>query len=184
MKIAREALRDAQGLLDIYGLREDDADDAALEKICLFESDVGFFLAAHAVASGFDRAETYFQVFDLGNPFEGFLRKGEFASHTWDVVALLGAYEDRLSEGYREVVQEWRARFIAYVTTGAAPCQPLRSKGVGLHVSKDGVVERSAPELLGERRSKLLAYAEKERGPDGCDYLWEDVCRRWLMKGE
>jgi len=184
VKIARDTLKEAQGLLDIYGMKETDADDDALEKICLFESDVGFFLGAHAVASGFERAETFFQAFDLGNPFEGYLAKERFASHTWDIVALLGAYEDKLSEQYRKIVQEWRYKLIAYVATGVAPWQPWQIQGVGLQVGNDGVVERSANDILGERRAKLMAYAEKERGKDGCDYLWQSVCRRWLMKGE
>lgn len=184
VKIARETLKNPEGLLDIYGISENDEEDDALEKICLFESDVGFFLGAHAVASGFAKGDTFFQVFDLGNPFEGYLEKEQFASHTWDMVALLGAYETRLSSQYRRIVQEWRSRIIAYIATGVAPWQSWRAQGVGLQIGKEKIVECSAADLLGERRTKLLAFAEKERGPNGCDYLWEDVCRRWLMKGE
>jgi len=184
VKIAREVLANPQGFLDIYGMTEEDEDDVALEKICLFESDIGFFLAAHAVVSGFDKVETYFQDFDLGNPFEGYLEKEKFASHTWDIVALLGAYEDRISEQYTKVIQQWREMLLGYVVTGKAPWRSFQSHKVGLHVSKDGAVERSEDELLGERRSKLLAFAEKERGQDGCDFCWMQLCRRWLMEGE
>jgi len=37
------------------------------------------------------------------------------------VVALLGAYDGRLSERYREVVGEWRGMVIAYCVDGGEP---------------------------------------------------------------
>ena len=115
----------AQRLLDMYGITSADFDDdeAALRKVCLFESDIGFFAAALSVARGARSARTYLQVFDLGNPFEGPLEKGEFATHTWDIVALLGAYEERLSELYKGVIAGWRDRLLDFITTGEAPCE-------------------------------------------------------------
>ena len=121
MSIAMEVMNDAQALLDLYDMKPNDEDQAMLEKICRFESDIGFIAAAQSVVSGSQTAKAYLQLFDLGNPFEGYLEKEKYATHSWDIVALLGAYDDRLSAEHTKVVDEWRSTLIKYCVTGEAP---------------------------------------------------------------
>jgi len=144
---------DAAGeLLDIYDIKPEGAEseDVALRKICLFESDIGFFAAALSVAIGAakeadagdatkassssSRTETttFLQIFSFGNPFPGPLEQGKFASHTWDIVALLGAFDDEVktieeeshlsNPGYKPytTILAWRERLIRYMTAGEA----------------------------------------------------------------
>ena len=185
--IARAVLHHPEDLLRLYDIDPATPDEEALENICLFESDVGFFVAGLSLARGTaGGTRTYFQVFELGNPFEGPLEKGRFASHTWDVVALLGAYEERLEEGYVDVIREWRERYIRYIVDGEAPW-PRFDQGTGqmLIVPNGGglAAVTTLDHVLAQRRGTLLELARRE-GPDGADILWEGVCRRWLMKGE
>lgn len=187
IKIAREVLNYPEKLLQIYDIKESTSDEEALGKICQFESDIGFFSAALAVARGTaDKTTTYLQLFDLGNPFPGPLEQNKFASHTWDIVALLGAYEDRLPENYVRKIREWRARYIRYIVDGEAPWSKFEKGGkeamfvVPNHGPAEGATLES---VLEGRLQELLDLAEGE-GPDGADTLWESVCRRWLMKGK
>jgi carboxylesterase type B len=186
MKIAREVLSNPEKLLHIYDLQEQTPDEDALEKICQFESDIGFFSAALAVAKGTaDETTTYFQLFDLGNPFPGPLEQKKFASHTWDIVALLGAYENRLPKDYVEKIKEWRAKYIRYVVDGEAPWSKFEKGGKEsmLVISNDGPAKETALESVLEGRLKSLLDLANQEGSDGADTLWEGVCRRWLMKG-
>lgn len=188
MKIAQEILQHPGELYDIYEIHEGDSDEEALAKICLFESDIGFISATVSQAHGLAHSsiKTYFQLFDLGNPFKGLLPQGVCASHTWDIVALLGAYEDRMSEEYRKVIQRWRELILAYVTDGSPPCDDFRTtplKGLLIDHSGLGVVpERDMPGA--PRRLRLWQLAWAEKGDDGLDFLWEGLCRRWLDQGE
>ena len=186
IKISREVLHDADSLLDIYDIKADDSDNDTLLKICQFESDIGFFAASWSQAVGSARRQkTYLQLFDLGNPFEGPLPKDRFATHTWDIVALLGAYEERMSPEYKDVIRQWRDRIIDYVVSGKEPWAPWTNDGrAALVVGNHGISEQGETEYLGTRRRKLLAFAQKEGGEGGCDLLWEGVCRRFLMQGE
>ena len=186
IKITREVLQDADSLLDIYDIKAEDSDDDALIKICQFESDIGFFAASWSQAIGSaKRQRTFLQLFDMGNPFEGPLPQGKFATHTWDIVALLGAYEERLSSAYKDVIRQWRAKIIDYVVSGKEPWAPwTNDKGAALVVGNEGIFEQGETEYMGTRRRKLLTLAQKEGGEGGCDLLWEGVCRRFLMQGE
>lgn len=183
--IAREVLQYPDDLLQVYNISEDMPDEEALETICQFESDIGFFAAALSVVEGTsDKTKTFFQLFDLGNPFEGFLEPGKFATHTWDIVAFLGAYEDRLSEDYRRKIREWRKRYIGYIVDGTDPWTSMENRNGKMLVldNNNGTREKALDEVLSDRRAALLDLARRE-GPDGRDLLWESVCRRWLMKG-
>lgn len=187
IKISKEVLKNPENLLHIYGIEETTSDEEALEKICQFESDIGFFSAALAVAKGTaDKTTTYFQLFDLGNPFPGPLEQKRFASHTWDIVALLGAYEDRLPKDYVEKIREWRGRYIKYIVDGEAPWSKFEKGGKEstFVVPNEGPSKETTLESVLEGRLKKLLDLAKEEGPDGADTLWEGVCRRWLMKGE
>ncbi|KAK5123122.1 hypothetical protein LTR85_003320 [Meristemomyces frigidus] len=187
IQIAKDVLKHPQELLDIYGITKDEEDVAALKKICQFESDAGFFAASRALAQGSGEKATYLLLFDLGNPFNGPLPSKQYATHTWDIVALLGAYEHTLDEIYRASIRAFRDKIISYVTSGQAPWLGwTEEKGTAL------IVDQKGPRVVGKdvymghdtRRGQLLALAEKEAGQDGCDVLWSDVCRRFLMEGE
>ncbi|KAF1928965.1 alpha/beta-hydrolase [Didymella exigua CBS 183.55] len=195
LHIACDVLGDADGaaLCEIYGMKKGMIDSDALQAVCLFESDIGFFAAALATCEADLIPKTYFHVFDLPNPFEGPIREqGEFATHTFDIVTLLGGVsEDRLPESYGPVVSKWRDTILDFVVSGKAPCEEYIAEGrkgrKGLMVSKDGVRDVGEEEWLdndGGRRRRLFELAQKVKGDGGCDVLWMDVGRRFLMKGE
>lgn len=193
---------------NVGGEREDIDDDEALRQICLFESDLGFFAPCLAEAQGTTknpaaaslssrqsgetnrRPRTVLQLFDLGNPFEGPITPGQFATHTWDVVALLGAYEHRLDPDVKKVVQGWRDRIIDYVCTGGEtaglPEWTEGSKGEMVVVNSQGWEIKPTEEVYGKgtRRGEVLRIAKGLNEVWGQDILWNDVCRRFLMKGE
>lgn len=192
----------ATDLLQLYDLQDANLDDStALRAICQFESDIGFFAPAlsECVGASTTNTRSYLQLFELGNPFDGPLEKGKYATHTWDVVALFGAYEDRLSKEYRDVVRAWREKIIAYVVGGADAAgleewRPAKEAGAtdkerALVVSSEsegGVhcVEGKAYIGTDTRRGRLLRIARDIHPVDGADVLWNDVCRRFLMQGK
>ncbi|KAI5203431.1 alpha/beta-hydrolase [Aureobasidium subglaciale] len=175
IKIADEVLENPKKLLQIYDIQETTPDEKALEKICQFESDIGFLAPALAMVKGTaDKTTTYFELFDLGNPFPGPLEEKRFASHTWDIVALLGAYEDRLPNEYAEKIKEWRARYINYIVEGEAPWKNFEKNGKSAMyiVPNDGPSKESELKaVLKGRLERLLDLAEEE-GLDGADTLW------------
>jgi len=193
-QIAKDVLSPEQGaeLLKIYGIEGglDDAD--ALQRICLFESDIGFFAAALSIAEGDLVKETYFQVFDLPNPFPGPIQEqGAFATHTFDIATLLGGvHEDRLPSHYRSVVARWRDTILDFVNRGTPPCAEF--VGVdggrrGLMVDEGGVREVGSEAWLENdegRRRRLFDLARQIDADTGLDVLWVDVCRRFLMRGK
>ncbi|KAF3047579.1 hypothetical protein E8E12_010545 [Didymella heteroderae] len=193
--IARDALGDADGLAlcELYGIKEIMSDPDALQAVCLFESDIGFFAAALATCEADLIPKTYFHVFDLPDPFEGPIREqGEFATHTFDIVALLGGIsEDRLPKSYKAVVSKWRDTILDFVVSGTPPCEEYIGKDRkgrrGLMVNKEGVRGVGEEEWLDDdasRRRRLFELAQRVKGEAGCDILWMDVGRRFLMKAE
>lgn len=179
-------LSNPQSLLALYDITPSDSDSTALRKICHFESDIGFFAASLAQARGFP-GKSYLLLFDLGNPFEGFLPARECATHTWDIVALLGSCEDRLDESYKRIIGEFRQKIIQYVVAGEEPWPAwTEDAGQAMVVGKEGLRVVAKAEYVGEetRRGKLLALAEAEGGKDGADLLWDGVCRKFLMGEE
>lgn len=193
--IAKDVLGDQQGaeLCEIYGIKPNMPDPDALQAVCLFESDIGFFAAALATCEADLIPKTYFHVFDLPDPFDGPIRKqGEFATHTFDVVTLLGGVsEERVPESYKPVIGQWRDTILDFVVSGRPPCEEYVREGRrerrGLMVNKDGVRDVGDEEWLDNdegRRRRLFELAQRARGDAGCDVLWMDVGRRFLMKGE
>jgi carboxylesterase type B len=190
--IAHDVLGAANGksLCEIYGLVEDQDDGDALQRICLFESDIGFFAAALSVAESDLVKDTYFQVFDLPNPFPGPIQeRGEFATHTFDIATLLGGtHEEQLPERYRPVVSEWRDKMLDFIIQGKPPCERfIAEKGRNaLLINENGVKKITDEDYLSydeQRRQRLFTLADKVAGEDGLDVLWVDVCRRFLMQG-
>ena len=174
-----------QDLLDLYDILPSDDDPTALRKICQFESDIGFFAASLAQAKGFP-GKSHLLIFDLRNPFVGLLPARECATHTWDIVALLGACEVRLDDAYKAVIREFRAKILVYVATGEEPWPAWTAEeGLALLVDKEGCEVVGKDYYMGKdtRRGKLLALAQAEAGEDGADLLWDGVCRRFLMGG-
>lgn len=197
IRIAHDVLAPplATQLCSIYNIARDTPDPAALHAVCLFESDVGFFAAALATVEANLIPDSYFFVFDLPDPFDGPLAQhGRSATHTFDVVTLLGGvHEDRLPEGYKSVIGAWRDVVLDFVVSGTAPCATYigdkegRGERRGLVVGVDGVREVGEGEWLdvdGGRRRKLFELAQRVKGDEGCDVLWMEVGRRFLMKGE
>lgn len=193
-RIAEEVLGDdaSEALCKLYELPNgndspnEKEDDDVLTKICQFESDIGFVCAAEAVAEGSAKKNirTYLQLFDLPNPFEGYLEAGKFSTHSWDIVAFLGAYDDRLNEQYLKVIKAWRSRLIEYCVNGKEPWTQS-DEGRAMFVSKEGLDVRAMDALPGSgRRLQLSEIAKIAAGEKGHDLLWEGVCRRWLDKGE
>jgi carboxylesterase type B len=179
------SLSHPQAILDLYDILPSDDDPTALRKICQFESDIGFFVASLAQAKGFP-GKSHLLIFDLRNPFVGLLPARECATHTWDVVALLGSCEDRLDEAYKGVIRDFRARVLRYVATGEEPWPAWTAEeGLALLVDKEGCEVVGKDYYMGKdtRRGKLVALAEAEAGEDGTDLLWDGVCRRFLMGG-
>jgi hypothetical protein len=132
-------------LCEIYGVEENSKDADALQRICLCESDMGFFAAALSIAEG--SPDTYFQIFDLPNPFPGPIRdQGAFATHTFDIATLLGGvHEDRLPEEYKSVIARWRDTILDFVIDGTPPCERYIGKAgedkEALLVGEQGVRE-------------------------------------------
>ena len=194
--IAEEVLgkQSADKLCELYEIarRDDDIsegdDDLDLTRICQFESDVGFICAAEAVADGFSKRDdrktkTYYQLFDLPNPFEGYLRPNQYTTHSWDIVALLEAYNERLDVGYAGVVKHWRSRIIEYCGSGRNPWEEYQG-GKAMYVSKEGLDVKNLHMLPGAgRRMRMSKIAKDGYGDKGHDLLWEGVCRRWLDRG-
>jgi carboxylesterase type B len=193
--IAKDVLGAENGrtLCEIYGMKEDSKDADALQRICLFESDIGFFAAALSIAEGSPIKDTYFQIFDLPNPFPGPIREqGAFATHTFDISTLLGGvHEDRLPEQYKAVIARWRDTILDFMIDGTPPCERYIGKSgedrKALLVGQQGVREVDRTEYMenkDRRRSRLFELADRVAGEAGWDVLWVDVCRKFLMRGE
>ncbi|KAL8689088.1 MAG: hypothetical protein Q9218_005157 [Villophora microphyllina] len=194
--LAEEVLGElnAKRLCELYGIAERDGnagkeeEDEDLTKICQFESDVGFIFAAEAVAKGFSnrndtKTKTFYQLFDLPNPFEGYLPPERYTTHSWDIVALLGAYDGRLSMEYLNVIKQWRSTIIEYCVSGKEPWATYQDEK-GMYVGKDGLELKALKTIPGaERRQRLGEIANDVHADKGLDLLWESVCRRWLDKG-
>lgn len=184
--ICKARINYAHALLDLYGICETDADDVALEKICQVVTDVGFHAAAVSTLIGAADSVTksIFLIYDIPNPFRGTLPQGHFATHTWDIVSLLGAYDDQLPGHYREAISEWRNSVISYCYSGIIGCKPwhVRHKSA-LRVSMDGVRALSGERLAKSRAEQLVKLAREDGGDQGFDKLWEDVVRFYLKTG-
>ncbi|KAL6708237.1 hypothetical protein ACN47E_003421 [Coniothyrium glycines] len=179
----------AATLLNIYGISPSAGDADALQRICLFESDIGFFAAALSIADSNIIENTYFHIFDLPNPFDGPIRKqGAFATHTFDITTLLGGvHEDRLPEEYAAVIARWRDVILDFVVRGKPPCDRYGVEHKAVLVDAKGIREVGEGAYLdndGGRRKKLFEFADRVAGRKGWDVLWVEVCRRFLMQGE
>lgn len=101
-----------------------------------------------------------------------------------------GVGEDRLPEGYGPVVQAWRDVIVDYMVGGKAPCEEYiggEGKRKGLIVDEKEVREVGEEAWLDNeagRRRRLFELGQRAAGDAGCDVLWMDMCRRFLMKAK
>ncbi|KAF2224517.1 Alpha/Beta hydrolase protein, partial [Elsinoe ampelina] len=186
--ICKNRLKDPTRLLDIYNITTTDNDQDALEKICQIVTDTGFFNAAISHAKGAQLSSpptpTYLQLFDLPNPFAGLLPSHRFATHTWDIVALLGPFDHLIPPHVLTVIKSWRQEIITYVTTGTWSCPAWTPEDLStFHVGTEGLRCLGREEMEAHRASKLMEYAETQGGEAGADMLWEDVVRFFLKTG-
>ena len=183
----RAKLKNPQYLLDLYQILEADDDDTALEKICQAVTDIGFYGAVFSGLLGAAESletKNYCVLFDIGNPFTELLEKGRFATHTWDIVSLLGGYDNVVPEDCRHVISRWRSTILTYCHTGELQCDPWRrTSQSALIVGKDGIKSLNHDLLTESRAQRLLQFAEQEGGERGLDLLWEDVIRFFLKTG-
>ncbi len=185
--ICHARVKNAQELLDIYEISEEDEDEVALEKICRVVTDIGYY---GAVISGLfgaaasSKTNNYHVLFDVGNPFSTLLEKGRFATHTWDVVSLLGGYDDQLPQDFRRGIFEWRQVILGYCSTGDIPGDIWRPTTRSmLAFRKDGMERLRQEQLADSTPERALQLAEREGGEHGLDLLWEDVIRFFLKTG-
>ncbi|RYE44607.1 MAG: hypothetical protein EOP21_07090 [Hyphomicrobiales bacterium] len=89
------------------------------------------------------------------------------------------------------MISKWRDTILDFVVSGKAPCEEYVGKERrgrrGLMVNKDGVRDVGEEEWLDtdeRRRRRLFELAYRVKEDAGCDVLWMDVGRRFLMKGE
>lgn len=185
--ICRARLKNSQHLLDLYQMAADDDDDVALEKICQVVTDIGYYGAAVSGLLGAAENPTtksYHLIFDIGNPFPGLLKQGCFATHTWDVISLLGAYDEVVPDDFRNSISEWRRSILSYCCTGEIPCGIWhKASQSALLVRRNVVVCLDHTSLTDGRAQKLLCLAEQEGGEHGFDSLWENVVRFFLKTG-
>ena len=185
--ICRAKLEDPQTLLDLYEISSCDDDDIVLVKICQLVTDIGYYGAAiSGLLGGFESSATerWFVLFDIGNPFSEELEKGRFATHTWDIVSLLGAYDDQLPVECLHGISEWRRLIVGYCYTGRLPWESWKptSQSASL-IQKDGIKHLDHKQLANSRAQRLLQLAEQEGGDYGFDLLWENVIRFFLKTG-
>ncbi|KAL8877269.1 MAG: hypothetical protein Q9198_004684 [Flavoplaca austrocitrina] len=185
--ICRARLRYPEALLNIYQVSRDDTDAVALQKICQMVTDLGFYGAALSSMLGSSASKStknYHVLFDIGNPFTRLLEKGRFATHTWDVVSLFGAYDDMLPDDCRCSIRQWREAILSYCRSGEFPCDSWQRDSQSLLVFRKGGSECLTHDQISQsRQEKLLRFAEREGGESGYDLLWEKVIRFFLKTG-
>ena len=184
--ICRKRMRNPQKLLDLYQISAGDDDDVALEKICHLVTDVGFYGAAVNGLRGAESSKTqsHLVLFDIGNPFLGLLDQGRFATHTWDIISLLGAYDNMVPEDVRIGISEWRRSVLNYCNTGTLTCGAWRSdKHSALRIHKGGIERLDHIAMTNCKAQKLLQLAKEEGEEHGLDMLWENVIRFFLKTG-
>ena len=150
-------------------------------------TDIGSYGAAISGLLGAaesDKTKSHMIILDIGKPFTTMLKKGRFATHTWDIVSLLGAYDDMMPESCHPGVFEWRCLVLDYCHTRELPCEAWRPTAQsGLLIQMDGI-KHLDHKTLGNSRAQILLYSvEQEGGEKGFDLPWENVVRFFLKTG-
>lgn len=185
--ICRAKLKNSQHLLDLYGILESEDDDVALKKICQIVNDIGFYSAAISGLIGAAKSSkinNHLILFDIKNPFPGLLEQERYATHTWDIVSLLGVYDNIIPSNIRQGIDEWRECILKYCYTNELDCKPWQqSSQSALLIEKNGIKCLDHGTLSGSKAHKLFELAEREDGEHGCDLIWENVVRFFLKTG-
>ena len=122
--------------------------------------------------------------FDASNGAGGALPRDQFATHTWDIVALLGRYDELLDEKQLRVIRRWRDCILDFVHEKDEGMWPAwdEMEGHALRVNNDGLKVQRSEEYLdqedGGRRRKLLDIAVAERAKRdaiSCGRVFVDV---------
>ena len=142
--------------------------------------DIGYFgPAVSGLLDAAERAEkkSHLMLFDIGNPFPGNLEKGgRFATHTWDIISLLGAYNDLIPDDIKGGVSECRRSILDYCYSGELRFESWRQNTQsGPLIQYAGV---TSLHIIGEWRPKAAEY---EGGERGFDLLWENVILFFLQ---
>ncbi|KAF7194546.1 Para-nitrobenzyl esterase [Pseudocercospora fuligena] len=180
--ICEARLKKPQQLLDLWGISTNDSENESLEKIAQAATDTGWYLPAISMcmSSAGSQTESFLLLFDIPNPWPGPMPQGKYASHTWDVVSLFGAYEDQLADELRLGVTAYRQLVIDYCY-GKALGKPWEQEHQSAQIpTASGVKSLNHEELVARREGKVAAFAQEEKGEDGFDYVWEDVVRYYL----
>jgi hypothetical protein len=105
-------------------------------------------------------------------------------THTWDIVSLLGAYDEMLPDDFRYSISEWRRSILNYCWRGEPSCGAWhKASSSALLIQKDGMKCLDHTTLTESRAQKLLHLTEQEVGEHGFDFLWENVIRFFLKTG-
>ncbi|KXT08824.1 hypothetical protein AC579_1893 [Pseudocercospora musae] len=175
--ICEARLKKPHQLLDLWEISTSDSEDESLEKIAQAATDTGWYLPAISMcmSSAGSRTESFLLLFDIPNPWPGPMPQGRYASHTWDVVSLFGAYENQLPDELRPGVTAWRQLVIDYCY-GKAPGRPWNQETQSAQLpTSSGVKSLDHEELVARREGKVAAFAQEEKSENGFDYVWEDV---------
>ncbi|PIA94522.1 Para-nitrobenzyl esterase [Cercospora beticola] len=182
----KKQLKHPEDMLNIYGISAIDSDEDALLKIGQVVTDAGFYAPAISMLNGASDSptESYMVSFDIPNPWPGPLPQNQCASHTWDVVSLLGPYEDQLPVEMREGVSAWRHLIIGYCH-GEPPGKSWSPKERFIQrVGSRGLEQLGPLEVQALPAEKLLGLAHKEGGEQGFDHMWHNTVRFYLDKEE
>jgi hypothetical protein len=115
------------------------------------------------------------------------LEPGRYANHTYDIVALFGAFEDRLDDSQRSVVQAWRTRVIEFIYFGgqSPSCWQAwtEEEGTAAVVDLNGTRIVAKGEYLGPktRLGRLLKIGEQLHSEEGLDRIFSEVVRPYLL---
>ena len=176
--ICQTRFKNRHGLLHLYQIPENDDDNAALEKICQIVTDIGYFGAAVSGLLGAaepTETKSHLMLSDIGSPVPGSLKKGRFATHTWDII---------IPDGIKGGVSDWRRSTLGCCYLGDLRYDTWRQNSQsGLLVQNSGVTSLHHAALSASGAQKLLNLAEHEGGERGFDLLWENVVRFFLKTG-
>ena len=158
--VAKAQLKNSHALLDLYNISEADEDDAALEKICQIVTDIGFFGAAMSSLRGAHGSKTksHLLQFDIGNPFPGELPQGRLATHTWDIVSLLGGYDHLVPQHMVGGIKDFRRSIVEFCYSGnlVSDSSTSRRHNIVL-VQRDGLKQIDQDILHSTRAHRLFA---------------------------
>jgi hypothetical protein len=162
-------------LSQAYRISPDTADDAGLEKILRFATDIGFYAPVIAFATGWPEGKkAYVYHFNEPNPWNG-PWKGR-STHILDVAFLFQNYNEYLSAEQRIVAESFAEHVLVFVN-GKPPFPSFSPDKGGAMVygppaSGSAFIESSAPEEMG--RSGAISRIAERIGFDVLSSVWDN----------